>query len=208
MKRLTEILGTNGSRITNVGRLLVSPTVWEDLAKTLATTNTTWNGTVSMCRRLVEMGQSTDGIHVFPTPAEVAAKRLDELANSTGFGYRSDYLHDLATAIVYGDLEVEQWRESPIATDELYQRVLELKGFGPYAAANMLKLLGHYDSLAIDTSVREVFRVQLNDGVAPSDRDIERYYEPFGEWRGLVMWFDVMKVNLLQNLKRIGNRNL
>jgi hypothetical protein len=39
------------------GRLLVSPTVWEDLAKTLLTTNTTWGATVQMCRRLLTLGE-------------------------------------------------------------------------------------------------------------------------------------------------------
>src|SRR5215213_197763 len=37
------------------GRMLVSPTVWEDLAKTLLTTNTTWAMTKSMVARLVTL---------------------------------------------------------------------------------------------------------------------------------------------------------
>ena len=36
--------------------MLVSPTVWEDLAKTLLTTNTTWAMTKSMVARLAALG--------------------------------------------------------------------------------------------------------------------------------------------------------
>src|SRR5690606_38447957 len=40
------------------GRMLRSPTVWEDLAKTLLTTNTTWAMTTSMVSRLNMLGEA------------------------------------------------------------------------------------------------------------------------------------------------------
>jgi hypothetical protein len=54
----------------------------------------------------------------------------------------------------------------------------------------------------LDTSSRDVFRAQLNGGKKASDAEIAKYYESFGEWRGLVVWMDVMKVNLTERLKQ------
>ena len=183
------------------GRVLASSSVWEDLVKTLTTTNTSWSNTVSMCERLARIGPQVGGRHCFPTPSEIRALGVDELGEATGLGYRAPYLHELASAIDDGQVEPERWREASLDSTEIERQILELKGFGPYAAANMLKLLGHYERLAIDSSVRETFRVRINDGVKPSDADIERHYEPYGQWRGLVMWFDVMKTHMLANLE-------
>ena len=183
------------------GRVLTSSSVWEDLVKTLTTTNTSWSNTVSMCERLARIGPQVGGRHCFPTPSEIRALGVDELGEATGLGYRAPYLHELASAIDDGQVEPERWREASLDSAEIERQILELKGFGPYAAANMLKLLGHYERLAIDSSVRETFRVRINDGVKPSDADIERHYEPYGQWRGLVMWFDVMKTHMLANLE-------
>ena len=183
------------------GRVLASSSVWEDLVKTLTTTNTSWSNTVSMCERLARIGPQVGGRHCFPSPSEIRALGVDELGEATGLGYRTPYLHELASAIDDGQVEPERWREASLDSAEIERQILELKGFGPYAAANMLKLLGHYERLAIDSSVRETFRVRINDGVKPSDADIERHYEPYGQWRGLVMWFDVMKTHMLANLE-------
>jgi 3-methyladenine DNA glycosylase/8-oxoguanine DNA glycosylase len=183
------------------GRLLISPTVWEDLAKTLLTTNTTWNVTVQMCRRLATLGDHYDGGgNCFPAPQQIASLTLKDLTDQVRAGYRSAYLYELATAIAEGKISVEEWRNTELTTEELYRRISSLKGFGDYASGSMLKLLGRFDRLGIDTSCREVFKVQLNGGKNASDDEIRAYYEPFGDWRGLVMWMDVMKVNLLAKL--------
>ncbi|MEZ4614458.1 MAG: hypothetical protein R2867_02935 [Caldilineaceae bacterium] len=47
----TSALGVVGE---GRGRLLRSPTLWEDVVKTIATTNVTWRNTVSMIHRLVD----------------------------------------------------------------------------------------------------------------------------------------------------------
>ncbi len=176
------------------GRMLASPTVWEDLVKTLFTTNTVWGATKNMCKRLVELGDAyPGGGNAFPTPQRIAAMNLDDLNAHVRAGYRSAYLHLLATRITNGEIEVESWRDPDIPSAELYKRIRGLKGFGDYAAGNLLRLLGHFDRLATDTVCREVYKNQINNGVpAASDKEIAAYYEQFGNWRGLAQWMDVM----------------
>ncbi|HEX2907254.1 MAG TPA: hypothetical protein VHO69_10370, partial [Phototrophicaceae bacterium] len=66
--------------MVKAGRMLSSPTVWEDLAKTLLTTNTTWNMTRQMCQRLAALGTPyPGGGHAFPAPETIAAMNADEL---------------------------------------------------------------------------------------------------------------------------------
>ncbi len=177
------------------GWLLRSPTVWEDLAKTLLTTNTTWRMTIQMCRRLVALGDPyPGGGHAFPTPEQIASLSLAELDAQVRAGYRGAYLHLLASRIAGGELAVETWRDPQLTSADLYRRVKSLKGFGDYAAGSMLKLLGHYDRLATDTECRAAYRDRINGGVpAADDREIAAYYQPFGAWRGLVQWMDVME---------------
>ena len=71
-KRLSRDVATSGR-----GALLRSPTLWEDVVKTICTTNVSWGNTVSMVRRLVEqLGAPYTQRHaaslLFPTPQQVA----------------------------------------------------------------------------------------------------------------------------------------
>jgi 3-methyladenine DNA glycosylase/8-oxoguanine DNA glycosylase len=176
------------------GRMLASPTVWEDLAKTLLTTNTTWAMTRQMNARLTALGDAyPGGGHAFPTAERLAAMNPDDLNAAVRAGYRGAYLYDLATRVAGGELEVESWRDPELPSAELFKRVKALKGYGDYAAGSILKLLGHFDRLATDSACREVY-IAINNGVpAANDKEISAYYEPFGKWRGLVQWMDVME---------------
>lgn len=177
------------------GRMLSAPTVWEDAVKTLFTTNTTWRMTIQMTERVVTLGEPyAGGGHAFPTPQHLASMPAAELNAYVRAGYRGDYLHLLATRIVNGDLEIESWRDPALPSDEVYKRIKALKGFGDYAAGALLKLLGHSDRLATDSVCRTVYKNAINNGVAAvDDQEIAAYYQPFGEWRGLVQWMDAME---------------
>jgi 3-methyladenine DNA glycosylase/8-oxoguanine DNA glycosylase len=177
------------------GRLLSAPTVWEDLVKTLFTTNTTWRMTIQMTERVVTLGDAyAGGGHAFPTVQRLADMTAADLNAHVRAGYRGDYLHLLATRIAKGELEVESWRDADLPSDEVYKRIKALKGFGDYAAGNMLRLLGHFDRLATDSACRTVYKDSINKGVAAADdKEIAAYYQPFGQWRGLVQWMDVME---------------
>jgi N-glycosylase/DNA lyase len=181
------------------GRMLVSPTVWEDLAKTLLTTNTTWGSTKQMCQRLVALGEPLGAEEFsFPTPERVAALSPEELNDRIRAGYRSAYLSQLARSIVEGGLDLESWRGPGVPGAELFRLIRGLKGFGEYAAGSMCRLLGAFDRLGLDSSCRASFRLR-NGGEPASDDQIALYYESFGEWCGLALWMDVMKEHLIEH---------
>ena len=68
---------------------------------------------------------------------------------------------------------------------------MQLRGFGPYAAGQALRLLGRYDDLALDSWCRARLAQRSTRGVAPSDATIERRYARFGRYKGLALWMDL-----------------
>jgi len=80
-----------------------------------------------------------------------------------------------------------------LPTAELTKEIKGVKGVGPYAAENLLKLLGRYDGLALDSWTRAKFFQVRNKGKKTTDKRIARYYSRFNEWRGLALWCDVTR---------------
>ena len=177
------------------GRLLRSPTVFEDLVKMICTTNCSWALTQKMVTGLVEnLGrQSTNGDRTFPTPEAMALMPLKFYVNEVRAGYRSEYLKLLADRVASDELDVEAWLTSPLPTAELMKEMRGVKGVGPYAAENLLKLLGRYDGLALDSWTRAKFFSVRNNGRKTTDKKIARYYSRFKEWRGLALWCDMTR---------------
>lgn len=171
------------------GRLLRSPTLFEDLVKVLATTNTAWSGTRAMVARLVAI---TDGV-AFPTPAEVAALGAARLRSEGRWGYRAGYLAALAERIDSGALDLAAWEEWPGSTEELANEIRDLPGFGPYAVSQVLALLGRYDRIGVDSVFRSfVLRRHFPRArKAPSTRRMLAVYNDWGSWRFLAYWWEV-----------------
>ena len=183
-------IGTQGA-----GRMLRSPTVYEDLVKMICTTNCSWALTKKMVTGLVEnLGrESDDGRRSFPTAEVMAAMPLEFFVDEVRAGYRAPYLKELAARVAPGELNVEQWLTSPLSTAELTKEIKGVKGVGPYAAESVLKLLGRYDGLALDSWTRARFFQIRNGGRKANDKKIARYYSRFNEWRGLALWCDMTR---------------
>jgi N-glycosylase/DNA lyase len=177
------------------GRLLRSPTVFEDLVKMICTTNCSWALTEKMVTGLVEnLGrESNNGHRTFPTPEAMALMPVKFYVNEVRSGYRAEYLKELADRIASGALDVEAWLTSPLSTADLIKEMRGVKGVGPYAAENVLKLLGRYDGLALDSWTRAKFFSVRNNGRQTTDQKIARYYSRFKEWRGLALWCDLTR---------------
>lgn len=185
--------GTKWAAAKKAGRLLRSPTVFEDLIKTLCTTNCSWALTKSMVNNLVQkLGNGTDRHgRSFPT-AETMAK-MDEnfYRNEIRAGYRSPFFVLISRSVAEGNLDPESWLDRDIPSADLRKHIKEVKGIGDYAADNLLKLLGRYDGLALDSWLRKHFFEKHNRGKVCSDKKIARHYKDFGEWCGLAIWCDM-----------------
>jgi 3-methyladenine DNA glycosylase/8-oxoguanine DNA glycosylase len=177
------------------GRLLRSPTVFEDLVKMICTTNCSWALTEKMVSGLVnELGcESDDGRKSFPSAAAMAQKPEKFFRDKIRAGYRSSYLRELAQRVASGALDVESWLATDLPTKDLMNEIKSVKGAGNYAAENLLKLIGRYDGLALDSWTRAQFARARNHGRAASDKKIARFYSRFDSWRGLALWCDMTR---------------
>ena len=175
------------------GRLIRSPTVFEDLIKTLCTTNCSWALTKNMVRNLVDnLGEpATGGGRSFPTAEALASVSEKFYRDEIRAGYRSPYFVEIAEAIAGGKIDPESWLTTDIPTDDLKEEIKSLKGFGDYAADNLLKLLGRYNGLALDSWLRSQFYKKHNREKVCADKKIERHYTKFGPWKGLAIWCDM-----------------
>ena len=181
--------------VQGAGRMLRSPTVFEDLVKMLCTTNCSWALTQKMVTGLVQnLGrEGDDARRSFPTAETMAEMPLKFFVDEVRAGYRAPYLKELAGRVASGELDVEAWLTSPVSTAELVKQIKGVKGVGDYAAENLLKLLGRYDGLALDSWTRAKFFQVRNNGRKANDKKIARYYSRFNEWRGLALWCDMTR---------------
>jgi 3-methyladenine DNA glycosylase/8-oxoguanine DNA glycosylase len=181
--------------VQGAGRMLRSPTVFEDLVKMLCTTNCSWALTQKMVTGLVaNLGrESDDGRRSFPDATAMGEMPLKFFVDEVRAGYRAPYLKELAGRVASGELNVEEWLTSPVPTADLIKQIKGVKGVGDYAAENLLKLLGRYDGLALDSWTRAKFFQVRNKGQKADDKKIARYYSRFNEWRGLALWCDMTR---------------
>lgn len=182
------------ARAHGVGRMLRAPTAYEDVIKMLLTTNCTWTLTRIMVTRLVEkLGEpAPSGARAFPTPQAMAKKSEAFYRDVVRAGYRAPHLAAIARDVATGALDFEAWRTPSIDDAALRKQLLALPGIGPYAADNLLRLLGHYGYLGLDSWCRGRLK-QLYPRVRNIDSFATRRYKPFGHFAGLAMWLDVTR---------------
>jgi 3-methyladenine DNA glycosylase/8-oxoguanine DNA glycosylase len=173
---------------TGAGRMLRSPTVFEDVVKTICTTNCAWGATVRMTTALVEhLGiEAPDGRRTFPAAAAMADAGEEFFRDVVRAGYRGAYLRSLATDVAEGRLDLEALNDPELSDDEVAARLLALPGCGPYAVAHMMMLLGRYSRLILDAWTRPKY-ARVN-GRKAADRTIERRFRRYREYAGLAFW--------------------
>lgn len=177
------------------GRILRSPAFFEDVVKTICTTNVQWGGTKGMIKRLVEnFGEPyplNPAFHAFPSPQNIAASPFEEFHAKVRMGYRSAYVHLLSQRVASGELDLEEIKKSSLPTKELKKELLSIKGVGNYAAANLLMLTGRYDELTVDTVFRQFISERYFQNQIPADEDALAIYEDWGKWKFLAYWFEI-----------------
>ena len=177
------------------GPMLRAPTMFEDIVKMICTTNCTWALTKIMVTNLVRIaGRSLhDSVAAFPDASSIASLTERRLRKEVKAGYRAPYVLELAERVASGKLDVEAWRTSRLPTEELLGELRTVKGVGPYAAENLLKLIGRYDRLGLDSWSRSRFYHLHSRGRRVKDATIWRHYEEYGEWRGLFFWLEMTR---------------
>lgn len=177
------------------GRLFRSPTMFEDVIKTVTSCNVQWPSTITMNRRLCEVVGDGGG---FPSPARIARTRVQTLRARCRTGYRDARIVELGRLFSPRGRRPPEldpaWFEDPGTSDDDVRRaLLALPGIGPYAAANIMQLLGRYAHLPLDSeSVRHGRAVLGLDGTdAAVMKRVGAHFEGFGAHKFRSYWFEL-----------------
>lgn len=171
------------------GRLMRSSSLFQDVVRTVTSCNVTWPSTVHMNERLC----AVVGGGAFPTAQKLKRTRASTLRARCRVGYRDKRLVQLADLFATGAIDETRWTSPEVSDDEVFKELVELPGIGPYAAANIMQLLGRYARLPLDTESVRHGRVVL--GMEGSDAEVMRrvgeHFAPFGEHAFRSYWFEL-----------------
>lgn len=178
------------------GRMARSPTVFEDVVKTICTTNCSWALTKKMTSALVEhLGEPAPGApndgwrgRTFPSAEAMAARDERFYREAIRAGYRAPHFVALSRAVAEGSLDLEALADPTLPEDEVEARLLALPGIGPYAAAHVALTLGRYSKLILDSWTRPTYGRLAGHRRAPADTTITRRFRRYGRFAGLAFW--------------------
>jgi 3-methyladenine DNA glycosylase/8-oxoguanine DNA glycosylase len=146
-----------------------------------------------MTRKLVDtFGASLEGEtgkRAFPAPASIAASSPEFLKQTVRVGYRAPAIHQLALRVASGQLDLESLKTSSLPTLELRKELLTINGVGPYAAANLLMILGRHDFIPIDSYALKMVSQEWYGGEPIGAKEVEKRFEKWGEFKGIAFWF-------------------
>jgi 3-methyladenine DNA glycosylase/8-oxoguanine DNA glycosylase len=146
-----------------------------------------------MTRKLVDRyGASIPGDpekRAFPTPASIAGSNPEVLKEAIRVGYRAPAIHQLAVRVASGQLDLESLKTSTLPTLELRKHLMTINGVGPYAAANLLVILGRHDFIPIDSYALKMVSHEWYNGEPITAKEVEQRFEKWGEFKGLAFWF-------------------
>ncbi len=190
------------------GRMVRSSTVFEEVVKTLCTTNCAWSATIRMVGALVEhLGEKAPGAsetgpleRAFPTAHAMAGAGEEFYRDVARAGYRGRYLLTLARSVAGGELDLEALDADPeeLPDDDLYRRLVALPGVGPYAAAHVMTMLGRYSRLVLDSWTRPTYAlIAGRDGV--TDQEIKERFSSYGSYKGLAFWLYLTRGRVPEN---------
>lgn len=184
--------------VNGAGRMTRCLTVYEDVVKTMLTTNCAWSATKRMVGALVDqLGEPAepvrdDGVvlRAFPTAEAMAVKDEAFYRTAIRAGYRAKYLVELARVTAAGEIDLEWFgRATPeeLPDDDLAKQLLRLPGVGLYAAAHIMMMLGRCSRLVLDSWTRPTYAARLGvERVA--DAEIIARFAPYGPFAGLAFW--------------------
>ncbi|MBW3594480.1 MAG: Fe-S cluster assembly protein HesB [Actinobacteria bacterium] len=184
---------------SGAGRMIRSATVFEEIIKTICTTNCAWSATKRMVHAIVEhLGEPAPGAppdgawgRAFPTPEAIATAGDGFFKQVARAGYRGPYFMAIARDVADGSVDLERLAtDDELSDDEIEKRLLALPGVGPYAAAHIMMMLGRYSRLILDSWTRPTY-LRVAGKRSATDATIVRRFKRYGRYAGLAFWLFV-----------------
>jgi len=123
----------------------------------------------------------------------------DWLKENCKLGYRAERVRRLAASVegLEGEKRLDlAWLDSRERTrDQAFNRVLEIYGFGNFAAYNVCQLLGFFDSFPYDSETARHFKekhgVPSSEKLSNIMKRARVHYNKFAPYQFLAYWFEL-----------------
>lgn len=175
------------------GRLFRSPTLFEDMVKSVTACNIKFGGTIRMNKLLCEnFGRN----QAFPTPEDLKGVQAEDLKERAKVGYRGDRILRLAEGFRDGSID-PAWLGAPERTrGEVLDFVKKLHGFGDFAASNVAMHLKFYDIVPMDSETvrhfKDVHGITTKNVKEVAPR-VRQQYEPYAPYQFLQYWWEMIR---------------
>ncbi|XP_048135976.1 uncharacterized protein LOC115726795 [Rhodamnia argentea] len=205
------------------GRVFRSPSLFEDVVKSILLCNCQWKRTLEMAQALcalqlelstrgskgkkrrrekdgaLPIPAETEGKEVdlgnFPSPKELANLEADYLQTECNLGYRSKYIVKLAREIEEGKRKIDEYEgvQDAASCRILIQRI---SGVGPFVRASILMCLGFYDEVPWDSETIKLLKhVHARERCTKKTikRDLKEIYDKYAPFQCLAYWLDLLE---------------
>ncbi|TKY53817.1 hypothetical protein E2542_SST25360 [Spatholobus suberectus] len=204
------------------GRIFRSPSLFEDVVKSILLCNCTWGRTLDMAKSLCELqlqlssrpqsnrkeqrktkrkrGQDNatsktfHGLGNFPNSKELAKFSEIDLQKHCNVGYRAGYIIKLAQRVEKGTLVLEKLEnECDLCSYKgVHRKLSKLKGFGPFVIATILMCLGCYQKVPTDSETIRHLK-QVHGMSSCNSRTIEEIYKKYAPFQCIAYWFELLQ---------------
>ncbi|CAA7060945.1 unnamed protein product [Microthlaspi erraticum] len=196
-----------GAKKSNFGRIFRSPSLFEDMVKTLLLCFNTWENSLRiashLCKLQSKLAENSEDreprkeiVENFPSAKEIASFKKELISEHCKLGYRDKWIHILANRIERGSLNLQKMESGEMEAEEIAKKVSNLKGFGLFATATVLMCIGHYHRVTCDTETLRLFG-ELHGKEKYSKKTLEKQaqslYHRFSPFQCLAYWFDLIR---------------
>ncbi|XP_059294887.1 uncharacterized protein LOC132047936 [Lycium ferocissimum] len=192
------------------GRLFRSPTLFEDVAKSLLLRFCPWKTSLDLAKALCDLQlkkvmskrkrTNITPIGDFPSPEELASFREEELKGKAKFGYRAADLIILAKQVVDGKINLSNIEKDDIGDIPSARFKLKINGAGPFTIDTIMMCAGIYDNIPIDSeTVRHMkelhglnLRKRKKGSISLRKKDkLQQFYKLYHPFQCLAYWFEL-----------------
>ncbi|KAH0698543.1 hypothetical protein KY284_012758 [Solanum tuberosum] len=196
------------------GRLFRSPTLFEDVAKSLLLRFCPWKTSLDLAKALCDVQlkkvrmskRKRANIGDFPSPRELASFREEELNDKGKFGYRAGDLIKLAKQVANGKIKFD-------SADEGHYSKLKINGAGPFTTNTIMMCIGHYHNIPIDTEtlrhMKEFHGLNMRKRKkgpisVETKAKIQEFYKIYHPFESLAYWFELANSYEIKLGKTLG----
>ncbi|KAL9690204.1 hypothetical protein QQ045_010601 [Rhodiola kirilowii] len=201
------------------GRIIRSPSLFEDVVKSILLCGCRWKRTMimadSLCDLECELKPATKSkrkrsgtsdvtqqtLRNFPSSGQLACLDTNTLNKHCQLGYRANYVIGFAKAVDQGEFDIKRLEEMASSArqgksgsySEVEIELKKIKGAGSFVVANLAMCLGFYHQVPIDSETKRHLRQVHGKEIGKKcEKDVEEIYSKYKPYQSLAYWLELI----------------